>query len=55
MTLPNFLVIGAAKAGTTSLYYYLRQHPQIYLNSTIKESGFFASEGDSLDFKGQEI
>lgn len=28
---PNFLVIGAPKCGTTSLYYYLRQHPDIYL------------------------
>ena len=52
MTLPNFLVIGAAKAGTTSLYYYLRQHPQIYLNPVVKETGFFASEGDPLDFQG---
>ncbi|SCZ67291.1 sulfotransferase family protein [Thiohalomonas denitrificans] len=28
---PNFLVIGAPKCGTTSLYYYLRQHPDVYL------------------------
>ena len=27
MTLPNFLIIGAAKAGTTSLYDWFRQHP----------------------------
>jgi len=27
MTLPNFLIVGAAKTGTTSLYEYLRQHP----------------------------
>jgi hypothetical protein len=27
MTLPDFLIIGAAKSGTTSLYHYLRQHP----------------------------
>lgn len=31
MTLPNFLLIGAAKAGTTSLHRYLRQHPQVFL------------------------
>jgi hypothetical protein len=40
MTLPNFLVIGAQKAGTTSLYHYLAQHPQIYM-SPIKEPCFF--------------
>lgn len=39
--LPNFLIIGAAKSGTTSLYNYLRQHPQIYM-SYIKEPNFFA-------------
>ena len=31
MTLPNFIVIGVAKAGTTSLYRYLDQHPQVYM------------------------
>ena len=39
--MPNFLVIGAAKAGTTSLYRYLRSHPDIYL-SPIKEPKYFA-------------
>lgn len=43
MTLPNFLLIGAAKAGTTSLYHYLNQHPQIYM-SPVKEPRFFAPE-----------
>lgn len=28
---PNFLVIGAPKSGTTSLFYYIKQHPEIYL------------------------
>lgn len=51
MTMPNFLVIGAAKAGTTSLYRYLKQHPQIFM-SPHKEPRFFALEGQSLDFKG---
>lgn len=44
MTLPNFLVIGAAKAGTTSLHRYLGQHPQIFM-SRLKETNFFALEG----------
>lgn len=38
--LPNFLVIGAMKAGTTSLYEYLRHHPQIFM-SGVKELDFF--------------
>src|SRR5436309_11753413 len=42
MTLPNFLIIGAAKAGTTSLYHYLRQHPDIYM-SPVKEPAYYAS------------
>jgi hypothetical protein len=43
MTMPNFLLIGAAKAGTTSLYHYLRQHPQVYM-CPVKEPKFFAFE-----------
>jgi hypothetical protein len=41
MTMPNFLIIGAAKAGTTSLHHYLGQHPEIYMSS-VKEPSFFA-------------
>jgi hypothetical protein len=41
--LPNFFIVGAPKAGTTSLYNYLDQHPQIYM-SAIKEPHFFAAE-----------
>ena len=37
--LPDFLVIGAMKAGTTSLFHYLRSHP-----------GVFLAEGKELDF-----
>ena len=51
MTMPNFLIIGAAKAGTTALYHYLQQHPQIYM-SPHKEPRFFALEGESIDFQG---
>ncbi len=51
MVMPNFLVIGAAKAGTTSLYHYLNQHPQIYM-TPIKETNFFALEGLPVDFCG---
>lgn len=51
MTMPNFIILGAAKAGTTALYHYLRQHPQIYL-SPLKETNFFALEGETLRFCG---
>ena len=43
MRLPDFLVIGAAKSGTTTLYRYLQRHPQIYMSS-VKETAFFAFE-----------
>jgi hypothetical protein len=45
--LPNFLLIGAMKSGTTSLYEYLRGHPQV-LMSTKKELDFFI-DGPGLD------
>lgn len=48
---PNFFLIGAAKAGTTSLYYYLKQHPQVFM-SPVKEPKYFALAGHPLDFTG---
>lgn len=51
MTMPNFLIVGAQKAGTTALYYYLRQHPQIYM-SPEKETHFFSYENEKLNFRG---
>ncbi len=38
---PNFFIAGAAKSGTTTLYYYLRQHPQVFM-SPRKEPYFFS-------------
>lgn len=40
---PNFFIIGAAKAGTTSLYEYLKQHPDIYF-SPVKEPNYFSTD-----------
>lgn len=51
MTLPNFLIIGAGRTGTTSLYNYLKQHPQIYM-SPVKEPRFFAYENEHPVFNG---
>ncbi len=53
MQLPNFFIVGAAKAGTTSLWRYLLQHPEIYMPSDImfKEPAFFSNikGGNNLD------
>ena len=38
--LPDFIVIGAGRTGTTSLYYYLQEHPSIK-KSAYDELGFF--------------
>lgn len=40
---PNFFIVGAAKAGTTSLYAWLKQHPQVFM-SRVKEPHFFSSD-----------
>ncbi|MDJ1181872.1 sulfotransferase family protein [Roseofilum casamattae] len=40
---PNFLIIGVQKSGTTSIYNYLKQHPQVYMSS-VKETNFFARD-----------
>ncbi|AIA54965.1 sulfotransferase family protein [Acidithiobacillus caldus] len=39
-TLPNLFIVGAVKCGTTSLYAYLRQHPQIFFPE-MKEPHFY--------------
>src|SRR5580698_1501830 len=31
MLKPNFFIVGAPKSGTTSLYDYLKEHPQVFL------------------------
>lgn len=43
---PNFFIVGAPKCGTTALYTYLAQHPDIYMPRR-KEPRFFASDLDS--------
>jgi Sulfotransferase family len=52
MIFPNFLLIGAAKCGTTSLHAYLSQHPQVFM-SVPKEPHFMAfGEGGLADVRG---
>lgn len=50
MTLPNFLIIGAPKAGTTSLYDHMREHPQIFMSDP-KEARYLAYQGQGGDRK----
>jgi len=48
--LPNFLIVGAAKCGTSSLHNYLNQHPDIFMPTfnkegrNVKEPQFLISE-----------
>lgn len=42
--LPNLLIVGAAKCGTTSLHNYLNTHPEISMSET-KELEFFLTDG----------
>ena len=39
--LPNFLIVGSTKSGTTSIYNYLKKHPDVFLNKDVKETNFF--------------
>lgn len=48
---PEFLIIGAARAGTTSLHSFLRQHPGLFLPRG-KEPNYFAYAGRALDCRG---
>src|SRR5215472_851972 len=40
---PNFFIVGAPKCGTTSLWSYLKGHPEIYM-SPLKEIYFFDTD-----------
>jgi len=54
---PTFFIVGTPKAGTTSLYYYLDEHPEIFM-SPIKEPNFFSHIeiiGQNLYYKEKSI
>lgn len=51
MVKPNFVIVGAAKAGTTSLRYYLAQHPAIFMSDS-KEPEYFAYKDTGAEFSG---
>jgi hypothetical protein len=57
LDLPTFIVIGAMKSGTTSLYHYLRNHEQIFMPK-VKELDFFAEGANwsrGLDWYRQQF
>lgn len=49
--LPNFLIVGAAKSGTTSLVEYLKQHKDIFIPKS-KEPKFLTYSAGIKNFKG---
>jgi hypothetical protein len=53
VVLPNFLIIGAAKSGTTSLYEQLRGHPDVFMPPRRwKEPTFFSAEAEGRWSRG---
>lgn len=48
---PNFFIVGASKSATTSLHYYLGQHPEIFMSAEKEISYFFVGE-EQRDRKG---
>lgn len=49
--LPDFLILGAAKAGTTALFKAIGRHPQVF-SPALKEPRFFAYAGSPPIFCG---
>ncbi|MGB3221272.1 MAG: sulfotransferase domain-containing protein [Desulforhopalus sp.] len=50
---PNFLIVGAAKCGTTSIFEYIRSHPEVYMPSC-KEVSYYAGRRDGYSFSFEE-
>jgi len=50
VALPNTIIIGAQKAGSTSLYDWIGQHPDVYAPKLVKDTHFFSN--DELYNKG---
>jgi hypothetical protein len=50
MRRPDFFIVGAPKCGTTALYEYLKQHPEVFMPGEAKEPTFFGSDFNSEFF-----
>ena len=49
--LPNFLIVGTAKAGTTSLWNWLKDHPQVFMSDPLKEPYYFLFGEEDNEFQ----
>jgi hypothetical protein len=52
MQLPDFLIVGAPRSGTTALYHYIQGHPNVYLPAQ-KEPMFFCDLGDNIHIESE--
>lgn len=52
--LPNFLIVGASKSGTSSIYHYLKQHPDIFLSNIQKEGRYFSQMSGNYNGPGDK-
>lgn len=44
MNKPDFFIVGAPKCGTTAMYEYLKEHPEIFMPEHIKEPNYFNTD-----------
>jgi hypothetical protein len=54
LALPNLFIIGAAKAGTTSLHHYLDLHPEVQM-SPVKEPNFFSGPPGEIPYPAGRV
>ncbi len=54
MALPTFFIIGAAKAGTTSLHFYLGLHPEVQMSAN-KEPNFFGGPENGIPYPPRRV
>lgn len=50
MDVPNCYIVGAAKSGTTSLSYYLDQHPKVYFRKDLEPDFFSKHYAKGFEF-----
>jgi hypothetical protein len=55
MTLPTFIIGGVRRGGTTSLYYAMQQHPDIYLYPKSELNYFVEEEIDGLEWRNEPV
>ena len=53
--LPNFLVVGAAKSGTSSLHEYLVQHEDIFMPTINKEGKSVKEDSKYVKYEGKGL